>query len=104
MLDLSADLQSILDKDELAERVIYRRPGYPEESVDAIVERETVDASLPADVDVALVEIRAWCKTSDVPYADRGDQIVIDETTYYVQQAPRQNQVGFTLLILSKDP
>jgi len=100
--DFASDLDTIFNTDEFAENATYIRQGYPSASIRVHFSEETVDVEEEDEIGFSLPAPQAFCMTYEVPNAARGDKLIVQETTYHVQEA-RPDGAGLTLLILSKD-
>ncbi|HLB00905.1 MAG TPA: hypothetical protein VJO14_05935 [Bacteroidota bacterium] len=101
-LDLTSDLETIFNTDELAQTATYIRQGYASAQVPVIFGNEYVVAQGPGEQGIGTSAPTALCKTADVPAAAEGDTLTIDGMTYRILEV-QPDGTGITLLILSKD-
>ena len=101
-LPLAADLLTILNVDEFASTVTYRRKGaVSEASIVGIFDNETVPVDAGGFVSVHQEQPRFTCRTADIPNIAEEDQIIMSGTTYTVR-AWIHDGTGVTVLQLEK--
>jgi hypothetical protein len=96
------DLAAFFDTDAFAQTAVYTRLGYPSVPVPVIFDTEYSVAQEIGETGVGVPSPQALCRTSDVANAGRGDKLVVNGTTYHVQEV-RPDGTGVTTLILSRD-
>ena len=102
-IPFAADLNLMLDTDEFATAVTYRRKlGLGDASINGVFDNETVPVDAGGYATVHQEQPRFTCRTSDVPNIAYDDAIVISGTVYYVR-AWIHDGTGVTVIQLEKD-
>jgi hypothetical protein len=96
------DLNAILDVDEFASSVSYRRKlGLGDSSIIGIFDNETVPVDAGGIASVHQEQPRFTCRTTDVPYIAENDVIIVSSIEYRVV-AWLHDGTGVTTLQLEK--
>jgi hypothetical protein len=96
------DLAAFFDTDAFAQTAVYTRLGYSSIPIPVIFDSEYSVVQEIGEPGMGVPSPQALCKTADVANASRGDTLVVNGTTYYVQEV-RPDGTGITTLILSRD-
>ena len=102
MIDFDGFVDDVLDLNAFGRLVTYIPNGGQGKSVRIVFDNSFLSVQELGDASVASASPVAFCKTSDVESAARGDSMVIGDTTYYVTEV-QPDGYGMTTLILSKD-
>ena len=102
-MGVDLDVDAFFDTDAFAQTAVYTRPGYPPVQIPVIFDSEYSVTLETGEPGVGVPSPQALCKTADVGNASRGDTLVVNGTSYYVQEV-RPDGTGITTLILSRDP
>lgn len=101
-LPLAADLLTILNVDEFASSVTYRRKSALSEStIVGIFDNETVPVEAGGFVSVHQEQPRFTCRTLDVPSIAEEDQLIVGGVSYTVR-AWIHDGTGVTVIQLEK--
>lgn len=85
-LPLTDDLATILNIDEFAVTVTYRRKNaLGDSTITGIFDNETVPVETGGFVPVHEEQPRLTCRTSDIPNVSETDQMIINSVTYTVR-------------------
>ena len=96
------DLAAILNVEEFATSVTYRRKGaLGDSTINVIFDNETVPVDTGGFVPVHEEQPRVTCRTADVPNLTETDQFVISFTVYTVRVWTHDG-VGVTTVHLEK--
>ncbi len=96
------DLNAFFATDAFAQTAVYTRLGYVGVQIPVIFDSEYSVVQEIGEPGMGVPAPQALCKTADVENASRGDTLVVNGTTYYVQEV-RPDGTGITTLILSRD-
>jgi len=96
------DLDAFFGSDAFAQTAVYTRSGYPSVQIPVIFDSGYSITQEIGEPGIGVPSPQAMCKTADVGNASRGDTLVVNGTTYYVQEV-RPDGTGVTTLILSRD-
>jgi len=99
---IDLDLVAFFDTDAFAQTAVYTHLGYPATQIPVIFDSEYSVVQEIGEPGMGVPTPQALCKTADVENASRGDTLVVNGTTYYVQEV-RPDGTGITTLILSRD-
>lgn len=101
-LPIADDLATILNVDEFATAVTYRRKGAMGDStINGIFDNETVPVETGGFVPVHEEQPRFTCRTSDVPNIVETDELVISGSVYTIR-AWVHDGTGVTVLQLER--
>jgi hypothetical protein len=101
-LPIADDLAAILNVDEFATAVTYRRKGAMGDStINGIFDNETVPVETGGFVPVHEEQPRFTCRTSDVPNIVETDELVISGSVYTIR-AWVHDGTGVTVLQLER--
>ncbi len=101
-MGVDLDLAAFFDTDAFAQTAVYTRLGYPSVPIPVIFDSEYSVVQEIGEPGMGVPSPQALCKTADVANASCGDTLVVNGTTYYVQEV-RPDGTGITTLILSRD-
>jgi hypothetical protein len=101
-LPLAADLLAILNVQEFATSVTYRRKNaLSDATITGIFDNETVPVEAGGFVPVHQEQPRFTCRTADIPNISEDDQIIMSSTTYVIR-AWIHDGTGVTVLQLER--
>lgn len=101
-MGVDLDIHAFFDTDAFAQIAVYTHIGYPAAQIPVIFDSEYSVVQEIGEPGMGVLTPQALCKTADVANASRGDTLVVNGTTYYVQEV-RPDGTGITTLILSRD-
>lgn len=102
-LPIADDLAAILNVEEFAQAVTYRRKdGLGESAINGIFDNETIPVETGGFVPVHEEQPRFTCRTADVPNIAETDQLVVGAVTYVVR-AWVHDGTGVSVLQLEKN-
>jgi len=102
-INFAADISSMLNVDEFATLITYRRVNAQGDSeINVIFDNETVPFEGGGFSVVHQEQPRVTCRTSDVAYIAFGDQMVISSVVYNVREWIHDG-TGVTVVHLEKE-
>ena len=101
-MGIDLDIHAFFDTDAFAQAATYTPLGYVGAQISVIFDSEYSVMQEIGEPGMGVPSPQALCKTADVANASRGDTLVVNGTTYYVQEV-RPDGTGITTLILSRD-
>jgi hypothetical protein len=101
-LPLASDLADILNVNEFATAVTYRRKGaLGDTTINGIFDNETIPVDMGGAVPVNQEQPRLTCRTSDVPYITETDEMIISSVRYIIRMWTHDG-TGVTTIMLEK--
>lgn len=100
-LPIASDLAAILDVDEFATAITYRRESAEDVTIYGIFDNETVPVDMGGAVPVSQEQPRVTCRTLDIPYISEADEMIISSVRYIIRMWTHDG-TGVSVVMLEK--
>lgn len=101
-LPIASDLAAILDVDEFATAITYRRKAaMGDATIYGIFDNETVPVDMGGAVPVSQEQPRVTCRTADIPYISETDEMIVSGVRYIVRMWTHDG-TGVSVVMLEK--